>query len=398
MKNLIYICFLFPLISNILNFQGFTYRFISVPLAQMLAYFNLILITLGSILIINRIGILSKTAKIWFAFYMFYFSFGLLAMALFSNYTPIIRTIIPLIYFIGFYLFLSVENHRKIFLKTSAIAFLVSSFLLIFFVIINFDLDFGGISLYKVDRPGGVYGDANNAALASIITYVLFNKFFVTNTSTKKHIKIIILLIIACSIFLTFSTTGMFAFLIILFINNLSFFSKERIILLFIAGILVIGTVLNLKSLTAGLDLTPGQRLKIDTLVNVVSLNTEKVDNSGRGVLLETLFKYIYENPFIGNGIDFAANLHGHNTYFGVWADAGIFTFIIFIIILITYFKKSIQADKSIRYFCLSILTALCIFMMSLQTIINQPYLLVLFPYIGYLLDEKINSKQLLNN
>jgi O-antigen ligase len=397
MKKLIYICFLFPLFSELLNFRGFIIRFISPFGGVNLNYFNLLLIVVGSILLIKQKGVLSKTAKIWFAFYLFYFNFGILAMVLFSNYTPIVRTLIPLIYFSGFYLFLSIEKHRELFLKTTTLGFLSASLLLILFVQINFDLDMDGISLYKIDRPGGVYGDANNAALACILSYLFFNKYFKANTPFRKHIKTIIQLILFYSLFLTFSTTGMLCFIIILFINNLNYFTRERIILLFIAAITLIITVLNLNTLTANLDLTPGQRLKIETLVNVVSLNTDKVNNSGRGELLENLFNYIYEHPIIGNGIDFAVNQHAHNTFFGVWADAGIFTFLIFIIILITYFKKSIQAKPEVRYFCLSIMIAMSVFMLSLQTVINQPYLIVLFPYIGYLIDEN-KTKETISN
>jgi len=389
MKNLIYICFLFPLVASILNFHGFIFRYVHPYGGQFLAYFNLILIVLGSILQLRKIGVLSKTAKLWFVYYLFYFCFGFLGMALYANYTPIVRTLIPLIYFTGFYLFLSNDRHRALFLKTAAIAYLIASLLLILFVILNFDLDKDGIWKWKLDRPGGVYGDANNAALACILAFVFFNKFFIANTLLKKCIKIAILITIFYSLFLTFSTTGMLGFIMILFIINFNYFSRERIILLFITVFILIITVLNLKSLTSGLDLTPGQNLKIDTLVNIFSLNTDKINNSGRGSLLEHLFKYIYENPIIGNGIDFSVNIKGHNTLFGVWADAGIFTFIIFLLVLITYFKRALQSNIRVRYFCLSVIIALYIFMMSLQTIINQAYLIVLFPYIGYLIDEK---------
>jgi O-antigen ligase len=393
MKNIIYFCFLFPLISNILNLQAFIALFINDVIGLYFAYINLSLITLGILLLLNKTGPLSRTSKLWFFFYMFYYSFGILAMELHSNYTPLIRTFIPVLYFFGFFMFLSINYHRELFLKTAAISFLITSFLLIYFVKINFDLDSNGISLYKLDRPGGVYGDANNAALASIITYIFFNKFYTPKNTATKYLKIFIILIISYSVFLTFSTTGMFAFMIILFVTNLNFFTKERIILLFISLFLVITAVVNLKKLTADMDLTPGQRLKIDTLVNVVSLNTKKVNNSGRGELLENLLKFVYENPILGNGIDFGSEQHGHNTYIGIWADAGIFTFLLFIIILIIFISKSLKANKNIRYFNLSLMIALCIFMMSLQTIINQPYLIVLFPYMGYLIDENLETQ-----
>lgn len=383
---------MFPLVSEILNFRGFLILFINPYGGVILNYFNLVLITLGSIVQFRNKGVLSRTAKLWYVFYLFYFNFGILAMSLFSNYTPLIRTLIPILYFTGFYLFLSIEEHRKVFLKTATISFLVASILLIYFVIINFDLDKEGISQWKLDRPGGVYGDANNAALACILAYILFDHFFIAKTKIIKYIKILVLFIIFYSLFLTFSTTGMVGFILILIVSNLHYFNKHRIILLVLFGIVFFMIIINLESLTSSLDLTPGQRLKISNLVNIFSLNTEQVDNSGRAELLEHLFIYINKNPIIGNGLDFSVNIKGHNTLFGVWADAGIFTFILFIIVLIIFFKRSIQADINVKYFCLSMLIPICLFMMSLQTIINQPYLIVIFPYIGYLIDCNQNK------
>lgn len=395
MKYLLHICFLFPLISSVLNIQGFFIIFLTDTLGVYLAYFNLALIALGIIIMLNKIGTTSSTAKMWFFFYMSYFCFGLTAMILFSNYTPIVRTLIPLVYFTGFYMYLSVENHRKIFFKIATYGYFIASLLLILFVQLNFDMDYGGISLYKVDRPGGVYGDANNAALASIISFILLKKFFKAETLLKKYIKTGMLLTIALSLFLTFSTTGVTVFIIVLFINNLNYFKKEKLVLLFTAVIVVFIGILNLKSLTSDMNLTEGQRMKINNLVNVITLNTEKVDNSGRGDLLKNLFRFIYENPIVGNGIDFSVNIRGHNTYFGVWADAGIVTFIVFLVVLFIYLKNTLKTDNEIKFFCLSLLISLLIFMISLQTIINQPYILVLFPYIGYLIDENLNKQNI---
>src|SRR5690606_29387081 len=147
-------------------------------------------------------------------------------------------------------------------------------------------------------------------------------------------------------------------------------------------------TLINLNNLTAGLNLSTQQRAKVSNIVNLVTFNTQEVDNSGRGELLENLLVYVYKNPFLGNGIDFAKDLRGHNTVVGVWADAGIFALLIFLVMLGNYFRKAIIAPPDKRYFALSILVVLCIFMLTLQTVINQEYLIALFVYVGYVLDE----------
>ena len=142
------------------------------------------------------------------------------------------------------------------------------------------------------------------------------------------------------------------------------------------------------------MNLIGQQQHKIDNIVNLITLNTKKVDNSGRGELLEGLFESIEENPFTGNGVDYAGSIYGHNTYVGVWADAGFFTFTVFVLMLVIYFKRTLNTPIDTRFYCLSLLIPMCIFMLSLQTIINQGYLASLFIYIAYLIDrnQKINS------
>jgi O-antigen ligase len=191
-------------------------------------------------------------------------------------------------------------------------------------------------------------------------------------------------------LFLTFSTTGFFVFVIINVLLNHKFFSPKRILLVFLLIVVFYTALLNIDRLTDSLNLRPHQQMKIDNIVNILTLNTSEIDDSGRNDLVANLFNYIHENPFIGNGIDFAISKHGHNTIVGVWADAGIFTLLIFLIMLISYFKNSIIAPPNIRFFTLPIILTICVFMITLQSVINQPYLMALFIYIGYVIDEKV--------
>ncbi|OBX21892.1 hypothetical protein A9996_17560 [Gelidibacter algens] len=118
-----------------------------------------------------------------------------------------------------------------------------------------------------------------------------------------------------------------------------------------------------------------------------MTLNLDQVDNSGRADLLENVLYYLYKNPVLGNGIDFSVSMRGHNTFVGVWVDAGVLTFLFFIFMLSYYFLKTFSLNLQFRYFAMSILIVLYIFMISLQSVINQPYLIVLFVFVGYLID-----------
>ena len=104
------------------------------------------------------------------------------------------------------------------------------------------------------------------------------------------------------------------------------------------------------------------------------------------------MMNYIYENPILGNGINFSIDIRGHNTIMGVWADAGIFTFLFFLIMLFRHFWISSQSEGENKFFLLSILTVLSVYMLSLQSIITESYLLVVFVWIGYQMSkEKTN-------
>lgn len=386
-RLLIYLCFYWPLICSGLNIQGFVNIFMSVGLSKILAYLNVLLIIAGVFLIKKHPENLSKTNKIWFVFYIIYYALGLLSSGIHGFSETILATFVAPIYFIGFYVLLSDPDEFKRFYKILTIVFVIASFFTIYLFQINFNWDDAEILRLKLDRAEGLYGDANNAALGSIIAYILFDKLYNPSNAIFRVFKILILLIIFYSLFLTFSTTGLFVFTIILFITNYKFFTGLRLAFLGILIILLYVGIFALKSQTKNLDLSAAQIYKIDNVINLLTFNLEKVDNSGRGDLIENILPYIYSNPFIGNGIDFSAVMRGHNTYIGIWADAGIFTFLFFIFMLFFYFLKTLSLSPENKYFTISILVVLYIFMISLQTVINQPNLIVLFIFVGYIID-----------
>ncbi|SDH58088.1 O-antigen ligase family protein [Winogradskyella thalassocola] len=395
-KLIVYVCFYWPLVFSCLQLQGVIYKFSSSTISANIAYLNLGLIVAGIFMIRKHIEITSSTSRLWFIFYIMYYCFAILATGISGFPASIIATLIPIIYYTGFYFLLSNKDEYKIFFKVITITFVISSVVTIIFVKFNYSIVTGEVNIYGIDRAAGLYGDANNAALASIIAYTLFDKFYNPTKLPFKIFKILILLTIFYSIFLTFSTTGLFVFTIIFFITNYTFFTGIRVVLLGVAVTAMYAGIFSLKSQTKDLDLTDAQITKVDNIINILTLNLDKVDNSGRGDLLKNILHYMYENPLLGNGVNFSGVMRGHNTYVGVWVDAGVFTFIFFIFILSYYFFKTFTLKIHLRFFAISILLTLYVFMVSLQTVLNQPYLFVLFLLVGYLIDyNKLNEGHL---
>lgn len=392
-KLIVYICFYWPIVCSALNIQGLVNMFISNSLSQQLAYFNVLLIIVGIFLIEKDASNFSKTNKIWLIFYICYYSFALLASGVQGLTSGILATLVAPIYFIGFYVLLSDPDQLKPFLKILTISFVIASFLTIYLYNIKFNYGDPSILVSRIDRAEGVFGDANNAALVSLIAYILFDKVYNPSKNIFRACKILILAIIFYSVFLTFSTTGLFVFTVIFFITNYKYFTGFRSIILGILIVLLYIGIFSLKSQTKDLNLSAHQIHKIDNVINLLTLNLEKVDSSGRGDLIENILPYLYKNPILGNGVDFSVAMRGHNTYIGIWGDAGIFTFVFFIFMLVVYFLKTFTLNSKQRYFAMSILLVLYIFMFSLQTVINQPNLIVLIVIIGYIIDYSKSDK-----
>ncbi|BAO77451.1 O-antigen ligase family protein [Winogradskyella sp. PG-2] len=387
-KLIVSICFYFPVVSSCLNLQGTVSKFVSPVYAQIIAYFNLLLIFLGIFLFRNQVKHLSRTNKLWFIFYMLYYGFGLLGIGVSGFSTSIIATLVPVVYFVGFYFFFSDRNQFRTYFKIITICFVISSFLTIILIKLNINVYTGEEHGWAMDRAGGITGDANAAAHTSIFAFIFLNQLFKPSKFIFKLLKIAMLLTIFYSLILTFSTTGLFVFTIVFTLMNYKLFTGIKlfifasIIPLFYIGIFAI------KSKIHELGLSVAQTDKVSNIINLLTLNFDEVDSSGRGNLIEKSLHYIFEKPFIGNGVDFSVSKLVHNTYVGIWVDAGIFTFLFFIFMLFCYMFRSFTLHPNIRFFTISILFVLFIFMISLQSVINQPYLIVLFVFAGYLIDH----------
>ncbi|GAB5563284.1 MAG: hypothetical protein Wins2KO_03470 [Winogradskyella sp.] len=388
-RLLIHLCLLIPLFFTVLNLQVLISIFINDTIAQVIAYMNLGLILAGIGLIINIKGELSKTARLWIIFYTLYFVIAIAAGVFHRNSSSVVASMIPLFYTVGFFYYLSILENTKIFVRVLMISLFISCVLCIYFDSINFDLDRGGVHIYTVDRAQGVYGDANNMALVCNLTFLFFYKFFNLKNKFFKVLRLAVLATIALSLFKTFSTTGLSVFILCVVMLNYKFFTGIRLILGLILIPIFYVFLLNLNTITADMNLVGQQRDKVNNLVNVLSFNFDKVDDSGRGDLAAETLHYIYKNPFFGNGVDFGALHEVHNTYLGIWADAGIFVFMFFIIMLIMNFLRGFTCIEEYKYFIWAVLISMSVFMLSLHSVINQPYLMAIFIYIAYQIDNR---------
>lgn len=145
--------------------------------------------------------------------------------------------------------------------------------------------------------------------------------------------------------------------------------------------------LINVTSLASHFNLNDVQLAKVRNIENLLSFNLENVDSSGRDSLVLKTMEYIYENPILGNGIGLGASMRSHNTLLNIWADSGILALIAFLVVYGTYFTKAMKLTPNDKFYILSILITLLIFMFSLQTVINQPYLIVLLIFVGYAID-----------
>lgn len=386
MKKIGLLCLLVPFVFNSLNIQAFIAKFASESATQSFAYLMVILVMIGTGIFIKHKETFAPIIKLWIWFFVVYYIIGTIASEIHNTNTPYLKTLIPPIYFLGFSVFLSIPEFRPLFIKVCTAVFFVSSIMVIVFQRMNFSMDHDGIYEYVLERAGGVYGDANQAALVSILSYILIFYFFKPESKFYKFLKFIALLVAVYALILTFSKTGFLVLLVVLGLTFHKLFSAKRILVtaVIVPVIFIAGINFALKSDT----LSVLQKERIENVVNIITFNTGNVEMSGRDMLLQNMLKYVYENPILGNGIYFSNIIRGHNTIIGVWADAGIVCFLLFLLILFSYFRKSLNGKSDTAYFSLSILLAITVFMLSLQTIINQPYLLCLLVFLCYHLER----------
>ena len=387
MKRLGELCFFVPFIASALNISTFVAWYVSETIGQAIPYLNFGLVITGLFVYIKKANSFPSTIKLWIWFFCIYLSLGLLANAIYDNPVSILKSTIPFVYFLGFSVFLSIPEYHK---KTGiliTLVFFISCILLIILQRYNFSLDHEGVSKFDLERADGVYADANNASIVCLLTFIFIQHIFKPITNFQKVLKIGASAVALYALILTFSKTGFIVLLIIMGLTFHKLFNPKRILLSLIFIPIALFGLINIVRNSSSLSMV--QKNRIENIFNLLSLETDKVEYSGRGRLFEGLMNSIYEHPILGNGIDYSVEIRGHNTIFGVWSDAGIFCFVFFLFLLFWMFRKSIQAPVEIRYFSLSILFVLYIFMLSLQTVINQPYLVVIFAWLGFLISNE---------
>lgn len=323
---------------------------------------------------------------------MFYFGIGLWGNIIHDNEVQILKTFIQVIYFLGFAIFFSIQENRKIFEKVLIVTFLISNLLLVYFERINFSMDYQGITVNTLDRAGGVYGDANNAAVVTLLLFIFVANLFKAKTKFQEVVKVLILIFALYCLVLSFSKTGFIVLFIVLGLTYRSLFNIKKI--LFAILLIPIGFYFLVSAALSSSYLNITQKERVQELFNILTLNTSEVSLSHRDDLFLNLWYYITESPILGNGLNFSASISGHNTIFGIWADAGIFSFLLFMLLMFHYALAGINSSVDKKFFSLSILAVLFIYMQTLQTILDQGYLIAVFVYLAYLVDDKSRQRK----
>ena len=296
-------------------------------------------------------------------------------------------TVVQLVYLFSFLIFFKKKSNRDGFLNTMILAFFLYNVLTIFLFHIGYDAGSNTFLPFGVNRAEGMIGDANNSALISIIGYI----FLYTHYYPKiKILRYSALILTIYSLFITFSTTGLFIFVVVIAILNNKFFTKERLLFSVILIPLIYICLINITFLVEPLNLKELQMMKVKNIENLLSFNFNQVDSSGRDDLVLQTMGYIYDNPFTGYGIGFGSETRSHNTFINIWADSGILALLTFVGVTLLHFFRAFKLKIYEKPLVFSILMTLLIFMFSLQTVINQPYIIVLYIYLGYFIDEKI--------
>lgn len=385
MTRLVRLLFFIPLVFSVLNIQAFLAKFsgASEAIVQAFAYLNVIIVLCGGILWFRYREKFAPGIYLWFFFYLIYYFFALIAnLAHETEPYRLLPSFIPLIYLWAFSVFLSNETSQKKVRKLLMVTFVISSILTILFYYFNFSLDLDGVYEYGLNRSGGVYGDANNACLSAILGLILVKYYFNPISPRDRLLKTAAILISVFAILLTFSKTGFLVLILVLAIIYRKWFNVKR----FLYSAIAIPSLLVILYSTAVSKgwLNSVQLERVDDIINVLTFNYSEINLSERDVLLRNMLGYIEENPVLGNGVQFGVSIRGHNTIIGVWADAGIFAFLAFLSLLAYYLMGSLRIEGKYRFMVFCLLLSMYVYMLSLQTIINQPYLVVVFVFCAY--------------
>lgn len=388
-RRIVIFLFYIPFLFNVVNAQAFLAKFTPASYAQvqLFAYFNVCAVIVGTFLIAKRAHSLRVTTRAWLFFYIVYYILALIGNIVFDTepYKFLLSFIAP-VYFLGFSVLATIPEEQKRLAKIFASGFLASCVLAIILDYINFSWDWAGVQRFDLSRAEGVYGDPNNTAVSALLSFILVNYAYVPKTKLQRNLKILALGISIYAALIAFSKTGFLVLGIILLLTFKNTVPLKRLLFIVVASPLLI---LGLGSYLKTSNLLDAKQLeRIESLINLITFQTDKVDFSHRDVLLRNMFGYIESSPVIGHGIQFSNSIRGHNTIIGIWADAGILAFVVFLAVLIFFYIKAWQAVPKVKNLTLSILITLSVFMLSLQTILNQDYLMATLALVAVYIDQ----------
>lgn len=172
--------------------------------------------------------------------------------------------------------------------------------------------------------------------------FFVLQRIKMQNDFTRKSIYFIFFLIISINIFLTFSRGTVLAIILsIIFFQFLKF--RFRLLPKFF-----LGTILIFVLFSNYFD----EGYKYYSILKGSNPDSEVVIYSNRDYLASQSIKLFLNNPIIGVGqghiSDFLGK-HAHNTYLEMLAENGIFSFLIFLMIILLVFFKGFYVLRNIN-------------------------------------------------
>ncbi|WP_161595342.1 O-antigen ligase family protein [Maribacter aurantiacus] len=233
-------------------------------------------------------------------------------------------------------------------------------------------------------RYSGFYLNPNSLGFICIMGYGL-------TFSMDKNWKLIGQIIFTIVGFLTFSRTFIIVWLLI---NVLAIrLSIKNIRTLLVGGVLLIGLITYNSFL-------PNSNARLDAMTKIFegkSKNTSKLEEGGRTETWANFYPFIYSQPIFGNGYGaFSGNGVGgaagvHNAYLKVIGEAGIFAFLIFILIFIMLIKNSYDIFLNQPHLFL-MSTGLSLFLLTNHNYFDSGYVLFFTMWLQFQTKEQIDK------
>lgn len=250
-------------------------------------------------------------------------------------------------------------------------------------------------------RAAGFYLDPNVSAITLVLGLI------VTEPLIKKKIyKITYVFIVGGAIAITLSLSGIFAYVVYVFLHFIYGKIKLKIILLVISSMIILGITFNYIIKNKIIKVGPGITNRILTITNPFGSENEVVKNNSRTILFKNAIKMITQDPVLGSGLgqhqfvrteqrkEARSGTHAgpHNQWLAFMIDFGIVAGIILLALL--FFVLKPKRNSIYKKEVYNFLIVLFIYSLFSHTIIKNHSLMFMLPLIYQMGRIKVKSNE----